>query len=78
MRRVLHHNHLSSWRPWLQLGVSVAPDMAAAFEEQVLVKLEAFLPQNVSNTVWALATLGLAQQPGVLSYLAHKFKAQLP
>lgn len=39
------------------LGVQVQ-----AFSDEALAKLDQFLPQNLSNLVWAYATL--AQQPG--------------
>ena len=44
---------------------------------EVEAKLPAFLPQNVANAVWAVATLALQPGPRLLGALVARFQAQL-
>ena len=51
-------------------------DLMMAFSREATNKLREFAPQNISNMLWAYATLG--HSPGTLHHLNHCFCCGLP
>ena len=60
-----------------QLALPLDTALAAALMAEVEAKLAGFVPQNVSNAVWAAATLDLRPDARLLGALVARFQSQL-
>ena len=61
----------------MQLALSLDVALAAPLLAEVEAKLAGFVPQNVSNAVWAAATLELRPDAQLLAALVARFRNQL-